>query len=316
MTRFHRWSRRRLVASSLVAVSVAALAGTALAGHVGSGVTSYTGCLVPKDGVIIKVKAGDAPASPCTAGMTQVHLSGGDITKISVTGGLTGGGDNGEVTIGLDPKYGLPQGCDSLQFPMKSSSGWTCADHELGTGLSLSRAVGSGGGSITYGIASQYRVQNTPDCSSGQFATGFADDGTIQCSAPATPSLQPYGATQSEPGFASGAGVPDNGAWHTYAAATVPAGTYLLTGKGVLVQGDDDIGFRSPDGIGCRLAMGSQPIDRIGFAPKDNEPDDYGFSLTGTVTTSGGEIVLQCQAEDDADQVEVSFARFVALRIG
>lgn len=314
----HRIRKLRLpaVLLTLAALAVVSLGGTALAGHVGSGVTSYTGCLVPKDGVIIKVKAGDAPASPCTAGMTQVHLSGGDITKITVTGGLTGGGDNGEITIGLDPKYGLPQGCASFEFPMKSSLGWTCADHELGTGLSLSKAIGSGGGSVTYGIASQYRVRNDPDCSSGQFATGFAADGTIQCSAPASPSLQPYGATQSEPGFSSGAGVPDNEAWHTYAAATVPAGTYVLTGKGVLSQGDDDIGFVSPSGIGCRLAIGSQQIDWVGFAPKDNEPDDYGFSLTGTVTTSGGEIVLQCEAEDDADQVEVSFARFVALKIG
>jgi hypothetical protein len=60
-------------------------------------VKSFTGCLVPGDGVIIKVKEGNAPKSTCAGGQTQVHLSGGDISKISVTGALTGGGDNGEV---------------------------------------------------------------------------------------------------------------------------------------------------------------------------------------------------------------------------
>lgn len=316
MTRFEVWRRRRLVVFALIAVGVVAVAGTALAGHLTSGVTSYTGCLVPKDGVIIKVKEGNAPASPCTGGMTQVHLSGGDVTKITVTGGLTGGGDNGEVTIGLDPKYGLPQGCTGGQVAKWNSStnSWTCAAddnsiYEPGTGLELV-------GTSVFRIAPEYRVKNTPDCPSGQFATGFTAEGTIACSAPAAAAVQSYASTQSEPGFSTGAGVPDDNAWYTYAAATVPAGTYLLTGKGVLGRDDDDIGFVSPDGIGCRLAIGSQQIDRVGFAPKDNEADEYGFSLTGTVTTSGGEIVLQCQAEDDADLVAISFARFVALKVG
>jgi hypothetical protein len=55
--------------------------------------------------VIIKVKEGNAPKSTCAGGQTQVHLSGGDISKISVTGALTGGGDNGEMTIGLKPEF-------------------------------------------------------------------------------------------------------------------------------------------------------------------------------------------------------------------
>ncbi len=122
------WIRRRTLALGVAAIAVATLGGTALAGHITSSVTSYTGCLVPKDGVIIKVSEGNAPKSACTGGQTQVHLSGGDITKISVTGGLTGGGDNGEVTIGLDPRFSLPQNCTAPNNAVKwSGSVWTCA---------------------------------------------------------------------------------------------------------------------------------------------------------------------------------------------
>jgi hypothetical protein len=85
------------------ALLVVLTATTALAGHVTSGVESYTGCLVPGDGVIIKVKEGNAPKSACTGGQTQVHLSGGDITSVGVQagGGLTGGGQNGSASVSL-----------------------------------------------------------------------------------------------------------------------------------------------------------------------------------------------------------------------
>ena len=61
-----------------VAASVAALGGTALAGHQASGVKSYTGCLTPGEGPIIKIKEGNVPSSPCTGNQVQAHFSGGD----------------------------------------------------------------------------------------------------------------------------------------------------------------------------------------------------------------------------------------------
>jgi hypothetical protein len=45
-----RLSRRRIVLGSLMLFALATVGGTALAGHLPSGVKSYTGCLVPKDG--------------------------------------------------------------------------------------------------------------------------------------------------------------------------------------------------------------------------------------------------------------------------
>jgi hypothetical protein len=295
-------------------VLVVVTATTALAGHMPSGVKSYTGCLVPNDGVIIKIKEGNAPRSACTGGQVEAHFSGGDITKISVTGALSGGGDNGEVTIGLKTEFTLPTGCSNGQVAKWNGTGWACAPdnnttYSAGTGLDLS-------GANAFSIEPEYRVKNTPDCGSGQFATGFSDTGTIQCSAPASSVLAGNG-KQEEPGYSRGAEIPDDAAWHTYASVSVGTGDYVLMGKGALHRGDDDLLFASRDGLACRLALGALEVDRVGFRPKDNEPESYGFSLTGTVVaTSGGQIVLQCLAEPDADLAEVSFARVVALKIG
>src|SRR5512134_1809374 len=99
-----RWMERRVLALAAMAVGVVAIAGTAVAGHQTSGVKSYTGCLVSGDGVMIKIKEGNAPKSACTGGQVEAHFSGGDITKISVGAGLSlpNGGDNSEVRIVLD----------------------------------------------------------------------------------------------------------------------------------------------------------------------------------------------------------------------
>lgn len=118
--------KRQLTAVTLSIGMIAGLSGSAIAGHLTAGVKSYTGCLVSKDGVIVKIKEGEIPSSPCSGGMVQVHFSGGDITKISVTGALTGGGDNGEVTIGLKPEFTLPTGCHAGEIAEWSGSAWAC----------------------------------------------------------------------------------------------------------------------------------------------------------------------------------------------
>ena len=60
-------------------------------------------------------------------------------------------------------------------------------------------------------------------------------------------------------------------------------------GKGKLRQDDDDTGFTAPDGIECRLAIGAEQIDKTAFRPKDNQGiEEYGFALTGIVTTTEG----------------------------
>ena len=153
--------KRQLAAMALAIGVITVFASSALAGHLSVGVKSYTGCLVSKDGVIIKIKEGEAPSSPCSGGMVQVHFGGGDITKISVTGGLTGGGDNGEVTIGLKPEFTLPTGCVAGRVAEWNGTAWVCGvdddtTYSPGTGIDLTGTT----------FESTPTAQDTPDCPS------------------------------------------------------------------------------------------------------------------------------------------------------
>lgn len=308
--RIRRLSRRGTVSLVLAVAGVVMLGGTALAGHVGNDVTSYTGCLASGKGTITKVMEGDVPNGPCTAGMVEVHLSGGDISKVAVTGALTGGGDNGEVTIGLKPEFTLPGGCDLGRVAEWNGSAWVCGvdddtTYSAGTGLALS--------GTTFSVAPDHRVKNTPDCSSGQFATGFDASGNVQCAAPPA-ALQAFEARQVN--FLPGDGVPDDGNRHTFVTLDVPAGTYLVTGKGVLSQGDDDIpSFDTAGGnFGCEL--GNLPDESTRFFGQDNDPGEYPFAMTGVVTTSGSPITLRCWAGSDYDRIEIRNATLAAARTG
>lgn len=310
--------KRKVLVVGLGAVFIAATTTSALAGHETSGVLSYTGCLVANDGVIIKVRQGDAPKSSCTGGQVQVHLSGGDITRISVGSGLVLplGGENGDVRIELAAGQTLPSGCTGGQVVEWNGSAWVCAadddtTYAAGTGLILTPA-GPQDTDDAFSIQPDYRVKNTPDCPSGQFSTGFSSSGNIQCGTPTAPSLQTFQARQAN--YEVGDGVPDDFTYRPYVTLPVPAGTYMVTGKGVLRQGDDDIGFRPSSAFDCRL--GNLPVEQTGFFGKDNDPDEYSFALAGIVTTSGEALTLQCSAAADLDLVSVRFATLVALRVG
>src|SRR5262245_30313799 len=93
--------RRAVAGIVVVAAAVIALGGTAIAAMQVTSVPTYTGCLTNSGGTVSLIKQGSSPQKPCGSGSTQIQLSGGDITSITVGSGLTGGGTQGDINIGL-----------------------------------------------------------------------------------------------------------------------------------------------------------------------------------------------------------------------
>lgn len=161
---------RLLVVSAAAGAVLLAGAAIAIAAYPQDSVTVYTGCLSTggAGGNINDVAVGSSPTKACGPGDVLIHLSGGTVTKVSAGTGLTGGGDNGYVTMGIDPKYQLPQsGCSSGQFVASDGSGgWSCQSQKAYSG-------------------SDFALSNQ-SCDTGQFVTGFDSSGRKQCGADQT----------------------------------------------------------------------------------------------------------------------------------
>lgn len=124
-------TRTRTIAGGAATLAALALATYAVAARETSSVASYTGCL--KNGKIESVAVGDGPLAPCGTGQTQVRLSGGDITRVHARPGLLGGGDNGDLELGVDPRIvqnRVTGDCRGAPLPTDAS---ISAIHEDGT---------------------------------------------------------------------------------------------------------------------------------------------------------------------------------------
>jgi hypothetical protein len=286
---------KRLRPIGLAVAMIAALVGGATAGHLATDVKSYTGC-VSKDGAIIKVKEGNAPSSACSGGQTEIHLSAGDITSISVGAGLTGGGVNGAVSIGLDAAFTLPQDCVAGEIVERSSSGWTCGDDDdttyaAGTGLNLSA------GNV-FSLEPDNVVINGESCGAGEYVSGIGTDGHVNCATlPSATQIQAY-ATALNGRF-------DLGGTETVLALNAPAGNYLLFATVELAN--DDFGESTSD------AKCSIPNFSTSFITMSGDEFVESVSLHSALTHPGGPINLQC-TEITAD-VDIQAASFQALRI-
>lgn len=303
MTHSMRTRRRLLVLGGLAALMLAALGGTALAA-LGETVKTYTGCLITSSGNLTKLKEGNTPlGSPCASGSVPIRVSSGDITSVSGdTGIVVTNGQNGDVTIGLDAKYGLRQDCAVGKVLKWDGSAWACAtdndtQYSAGTGLEQS--------GTQFSIAPDYRVKNTPDCDSGEFATGFGSSGDVQCAAPPSAAgVQAYSARSGY--FALG------GEDTTVLSKSLPAGTYLLvasvelTNRDSVSQGGFSIGSCSMPGY----TTGSNVVR----AQASQVTGSASLSLSSVIAHPGGAVELKC-SEEEAD-IDVLNATLTAIKVG
>jgi len=291
------------VTAAIAGTIVLVLGGAAVYSQTGVTVPTYTGCLNPNSGSVTKLKIGSAPLLACQNPDVVVMFSAGDITKISVTGGLTGGGDNGDITIGLDPKYALPQSCPTNYIAKWSGTAWTCAaDNDTtylaSTGLELLASP------LRFAISEAYRLPQS--CTDGAVAvkqgTGWV------CGS------FPSGAVYDVASLGE-QGIPDDGNPHTLAqTGTVPAGTYSVVAKGIFVSDENVDDFSATS---CSILSTGTGFDevRLGSTVVNDVPEIPFALATKIVLTASGTIRVSCIADQGADGMAVEDLHLVATKV-
>jgi len=160
-------------------------------------VRTGTGCLKLSTGTLSKIKVGQLPLFPCSAGEVIARLSSGDITEVATPadGGLLGGANNGSAAVTLQQSFRLPQSCAPGQVPRWNGSAWECATPPSGGGGGLAHLedliglpCGTGGDAGTVALAINPLSRNVAlACPRlGQFMLDVAVDGpgSVQSATP------------------------------------------------------------------------------------------------------------------------------------
>jgi hypothetical protein len=224
----------------------------ALAAYPQDSVTVFTGCL-NSGGQIGSVAVGTSPAKSCGSD-TLIHLSGGTITQVTAGTGLTGGGNNGYVSVGIQPGYQLPQSsCSSGQFVASDGAdGWSCQSQKTYSG-------------------SDFALSNQ-SCNTGQFVTGFDSAGLKQCANDQT--------------YSNGAGLDLSG--NTFSLSS----GYQLpqncsNGQVATSNGDNTWSCHNSVGGLSSYIRSSGPYEIGGFDFGDTE-STYAYCNFGDIATGGG----------------------------
>jgi hypothetical protein len=306
-----RPSRRLLGLLAALLALGAAIVGGAVAAFPQDNVKLYTGCLT-SGGSLVSVAEGDNPLQACASPKQVVKLSGGDITSLTVTAPLTGGGTNGALTIGLNASQTLPT-CSADNAVPKwnlSTSRWTCGTDDdttytAGTGLDLSASPAN-----AFSIEPAYRIPGKACSTSGQFATGFDSSGSIKCAAPASNGVQAYSTTVGATILAGET---------TVISKTLPAGKYLLFASVALANQDGSSSDHFSQ-ASCAIP-GFTTGTVVLFYPAEIVSDIHNqllgtvdsVSLASAIDHPGGAVELKCTEEEP--DVDVHQATLTAIRV-
>jgi hypothetical protein len=290
-----RFFKRRIALVGLAAgVALATAAGVAFAVFPTDTVTHYTGCLntsASPGGTFVNVAQGETPSKPCGKGQVIAHLSGGDITNVQTASGsgLSGGTDNGAASLALDSS-----GCSSGGILKWNGSTWTCGIDENGggtiTGVQAGTGLTGGGtsGSVSLGIDGGYQLPQ--NCGNGQVPKSDGSNGW-SCQSDQTGATDIYSSSND-----SIPGVLSDDAWHSVISLSLPAGSFLVYGKGTVGDSDRDA-F-----VGCDLMDGSTSLDHGGAETTDVQDQEF-FDTSPVTLSAPTTLDIACRTTEAGVQV-------------